>query len=118
MESGDPHVRHVDWSGESHTSIAAILFIRILVSPTQPPFCAENRKRTIDRILHAKLNVPPYLTVYAKDILKKVTGLDHGCVRAMIWEVSILPEVTLWGPEVSSFQGVGIQGLRCPHFRG
>ena len=39
----------------------------------QPPFCAENRKRTIDRILHAKLQIPPYLTADAKDLIKRVS---------------------------------------------
>ena len=46
----------------------------IPLSP-QPPFCAENRKRTIDRILHSKLQIPPYLTADARDILKKVSAI-------------------------------------------
>eukprot|EP00058_Branchiostoma_floridae_P020245 XP_002605735.1 hypothetical protein BRAFLDRAFT_114419 [Branchiostoma floridae] len=37
-----------------------------------PPFTADNRKKTIDKILKGKLNLPPYLTPEAKDILKKL----------------------------------------------
>lgn len=43
-----------------------------LPNPHQPPFCAENRKRTIDKILHARLHMPPYLTPDARDLIKKV----------------------------------------------
>ena len=39
---------------------------------SQPPFTAENRKRTIDKILKCKLNLPPYLTLDARDMIKKV----------------------------------------------
>lgn len=38
----------------------------------QPPFCAENRKRTIDKILHGRLFLPPYLTNEAKDLIKRL----------------------------------------------
>lgn len=38
----------------------------------QPPFTGENRKKTIDKILKCKLNLPPYLTQEARDLLKKV----------------------------------------------
>lgn len=38
----------------------------------QPPFTAENRKKTIDKILKGKLVLPPYLTPDARDLLKKV----------------------------------------------
>lgn len=40
--------------------------------PLQPPFTAENRKKTIDKILKGKLVLPPYLTPDARDLLKKV----------------------------------------------
>lgn len=40
--------------------------------PSQPPFTAENRKKTIDKILKGKLVLPPYLTPDARDLLKKV----------------------------------------------
>lgn len=39
---------------------------------SQPPFSAENRKKTIDKILKCKLNLPPYLTPDARDLIKKV----------------------------------------------
>ncbi|KAL2310096.1 hypothetical protein Nmel_006335, partial [Mimus melanotis] len=39
--------------------------------PPQPPFTAENRKKTIDKILKGKLVLPPYLTPDARDLLKK-----------------------------------------------
>ena len=38
----------------------------------QPPFTAENRKKTIDKIISAKLLIPPYLTNEARDLIKKV----------------------------------------------
>ncbi|POI30672.1 hypothetical protein CIB84_005577 [Bambusicola thoracicus] len=37
-----------------------------------PPFTGENRKKTIDKILKCKLNLPPYLTQEARDLLKKL----------------------------------------------
>lgn len=40
---------------------------------SQPPFTAENRKKTIDKILKGKLVLPPYLTPDARDLLKKVS---------------------------------------------
>jgi serine/threonine protein kinase len=38
----------------------------------QPPFCGENRKRTIDKILRTKLVFPGYITVDAKDLIKRL----------------------------------------------
>lgn len=37
-----------------------------------PPFTAENRKKTIDKILRCKLNLPPYLTPDARDLIRKL----------------------------------------------
>ena len=37
-----------------------------------PPFTAENRKKTIEKVLHGKLTLPRYLTPEAKDLLKKL----------------------------------------------
>ena len=37
-----------------------------------PPFTAENRKKTIDKILKGKLALPPYLTHEARDILRRL----------------------------------------------
>ncbi|KAG2459049.1 KS6B1 kinase, partial [Polypterus senegalus] len=39
---------------------------------SSPPFTGENRKKTIDKILKCKLNLPPYLTQEARDLLKKL----------------------------------------------
>lgn len=38
----------------------------------QPPFTADNRKKTIEKILKGKLNLPPYLTADAKDLVRKL----------------------------------------------
>ena len=38
----------------------------------QPPFTAENRKKTIEKILKGKLNLPPYLTPDARDLIRKL----------------------------------------------
>lgn len=37
-----------------------------------PPFTAENRKKTIEKILKCKLNLPPYLTPDARDLIRKL----------------------------------------------
>ncbi|KAF5920830.1 hypothetical protein HPG69_006141 [Diceros bicornis minor] len=36
-----------------------------------PPFTAENRKKTMDKIIKGKLALPPYLTPDARDLVKK-----------------------------------------------
>lgn len=56
----------------------------------QPPFTAENRKKTIDKILKCKLNLPPYLTIDARDLIKKVlkhtdTSDVHIFVFLLLW---------------------------------
>lgn len=51
----------------------------------QPPFTAENRKKTIEAILRGKLNLPAYLTPDARDLIRKLMkrqvalrlGSDH-----------------------------------------
>ncbi|KAJ3614564.1 hypothetical protein NHX12_018136 [Muraenolepis orangiensis] len=58
------HNRAVDW-----WSLGALMYDMMTGSP---PFTAENRKKTIDKILKCKLNLPPYLTVDAKDLIKKL----------------------------------------------
>ena len=37
-----------------------------------PPFTAENRKKTIDKILKGKLTLPPYLGLDVRDLIKRV----------------------------------------------
>ncbi|CAN7945830.1 unnamed protein product, partial [Ixodes hexagonus] len=36
------------------------------------PYTAENRKKTIEKILRCRLNLPPYLTPDARDLLRKL----------------------------------------------
>ncbi|XP_030643855.1 ribosomal protein S6 kinase beta-2-like [Chanos chanos] len=58
------HNRAVDW-----WSLGALMYDMMTGSP---PFTAENRKKTIDKILKGKLNLPPYLTPDARDMIKKL----------------------------------------------
>ena len=46
--------------------------INMFLFPFQPPFTAENRKKTIEKILKGKLNLPPYLTPDARDLIRKL----------------------------------------------
>uniref|UniRef100_A0A667ZZR9 Ribosomal protein S6 kinase beta-2 n=1 Tax=Myripristis murdjan TaxID=586833 RepID=A0A667ZZR9_9TELE len=58
------HNRAVDW-----WSLGALMYDMMTGSP---PFTAENRKKTIDKILKCKLSLPPYLTIDARDLIKKL----------------------------------------------
>nr|XP_057939270.1 ribosomal protein S6 kinase beta-2-like [Doryrhamphus excisus] len=58
------HNRVADW-----WSLGCLMYDMMTGSP---PFTAENRKKTIDKILKCKLNLPPYLTIDAKDLIKKL----------------------------------------------
>uniref|UniRef100_A0A8B9HD25 non-specific serine/threonine protein kinase n=1 Tax=Astyanax mexicanus TaxID=7994 RepID=A0A8B9HD25_ASTMX len=53
----------------THTFCGTIEYIH---AGTFPPFTGENRKKTIDKILKCKLNLPPYLTQEARDLLKRL----------------------------------------------
>uniref|UniRef100_A0A672HKF0 Ribosomal protein S6 kinase n=1 Tax=Salarias fasciatus TaxID=181472 RepID=A0A672HKF0_SALFA len=63
------HNRAVDW-----WSLGALMYDMMTGSP---PFTAENRKKTIDKILKCKLNLPPYLTIDARDLVKKVRNAQQ-----------------------------------------
>jgi len=58
------HGKSVDW-----WSLGALMYDMLT---GQPPFSGENRKKTIDKILRAKLSLPPYLTNEARALLKKL----------------------------------------------
>nr|KAF6438925.1 ribosomal protein S6 kinase B2 [Molossus molossus] len=57
------HNRAVDW-----WSLGALMYDMLTGSP---PFTAENRKKTMDKIIKGKLALPPYLTPDARDLVKK-----------------------------------------------
>ncbi|KAK9889759.1 hypothetical protein WA026_007139 [Henosepilachna vigintioctopunctata] len=58
------HGKEVDW-----WSFGALIYDILTGSP---PFTAENRKKTIEKILRCKLHLPPYLTADARDLIRKL----------------------------------------------
>ncbi|XP_022903387.2 ribosomal protein S6 kinase beta-1 [Onthophagus taurus] len=58
------HGKEVDW-----WSLGALMFDMLTGAP---PFTADSRKKTIEKILKGKLNLPPYLTSDAKDLVRKL----------------------------------------------
>ncbi|KAK5644979.1 hypothetical protein RI129_006279 [Pyrocoelia pectoralis] len=58
------HGKEVDW-----WSLGALMYDMLTGAP---PFTAENRKKTIEKILKGKLNLPPYLTADARDLIRKL----------------------------------------------
>ncbi|XP_047549391.1 ribosomal protein S6 kinase beta-2 isoform X3 [Lutra lutra] len=68
------HNRAVDW-----WSLGALMYDMLTGSP---PFTAENRKKTMDKIIKGKLALPPYLTPDARDLVKK----RHPFFRHINWD--------------------------------
>ncbi|PIO70017.1 protein kinase domain protein [Teladorsagia circumcincta] len=58
------HGKAVDW-----WSLGALMFDMLTGGP---PFTAENRKKTIDKILKGRLTLPAYLSVEARDLIKRL----------------------------------------------
>ncbi|XP_046390365.1 ribosomal protein S6 kinase beta-1 [Ischnura elegans] len=58
------HGKAVDW-----WSLGALMFDMLTGAP---PFTAENRKKTIEKILKGRLTFPPYLTMDAKDLIRRL----------------------------------------------
>ncbi|CAG2157023.1 unnamed protein product [Oppiella nova] len=58
------HMHAADW-----WSMGALMYDMLTGAP---PFTGENRKKTIDKILKCKLNLPPYLTPDARDLIRKL----------------------------------------------
>uniref|UniRef100_A0AC34REV9 Ribosomal protein S6 kinase n=1 Tax=Panagrolaimus sp. JU765 TaxID=591449 RepID=A0AC34REV9_9BILA len=89
------HGKAVDW-----WSLGALAFDMLTGGP---PFTAENRKKTIDKILKSRLSLPAYLSAEARDFIKRLlkrhvdTRLgsgpcdaeeikDHSFFRYMNWQ--------------------------------
>lgn len=49
-----------------------MMVFHYFLSSQQPPFTAENRKKTIEAILRGKLNLPAYLTPDARDLIRRL----------------------------------------------
>jgi len=58
------HGKAVDW-----WSLGALMFDMLIGAP---PFTAENKKKTIEKILKGKLGLPPYLTPDARDLIRRL----------------------------------------------
>ncbi|XP_049786907.1 ribosomal protein S6 kinase beta-1 [Schistocerca gregaria] len=58
------HGKAVDW-----WSLGALMYDMLTGAP---PFTAENRKKTIEKILRGKLVLPQYLTPDARDLIRKL----------------------------------------------
>ncbi|XP_057378369.1 ribosomal protein S6 kinase beta-2-like [Daphnia carinata] len=67
------HGKAVDW-----WSLGALMYDMLTGAP---PFTAENRKKTIEKILKGKLNLPPYLTPDARDLIRRL--LKRGVVSRL-----------------------------------
>eukprot|EP00047_Mylnosiga_fluctuans_P017972 m.65899 g.65899 ORF g.65899 m.65899 type:complete len:592 (+) comp7362_c0_seq1:1066-2841(+) len=62
------HSLAVDW-----WSLGALLFDMLT---GQPPFCASNKKKTIEKIMKAKVLFPPYITADARHFIQSLLKRD------------------------------------------
>ena len=62
MRSG--HGKAADW-----WSLGALAYDMLTGGP---PFVSDNRKKTIDKILRARLTFPPYLSLEVRDLIKQL----------------------------------------------
>merc|ERR1711962_794119 len=110
------HGEAVDW-----WSLGALMYDMLTGAP---PFTAENRKKTIEKILKGKLNLPPYLTPDARDLLRRLLkkqatqrlggGVDdavpikeHNFFRQLNWDDVIARRVEPpFRPQVTSEEDV------------
>lgn len=58
-----------DLFGSDWWSLGALMYDMLTGNP---PFSAENRKKTIETILKGKLNLPAYLTPDARDLIRRL----------------------------------------------
>ena len=73
--------RAVDW-----WSLGALMYDMLTGAP---PFTAENRKKTIEKILKGKLNLPPYLTPDARDLIRKFLKRQVCCYHLKSLHLSL-----------------------------
>ncbi|WKX99607.1 hypothetical protein Q1695_014468 [Nippostrongylus brasiliensis] len=98
------HGKAVDW-----WSLGALMFDMLTGGP---PFTAENRKKTIDKILKGRLTLPAYLSAEARDLIKRLlkrhvetrlgAGPDdadeikqHPFFRHLNWDLVFAPGATI-----------------------
>ncbi len=66
-------------------SFYPIVSFSILLYFLQPPFTADDRKRTMDKIIKAKLVLPAYLTVDARELIRNVSYIkEFYCLTKLI----------------------------------
>jgi len=55
-------------------------YVLTFVFTFKPPFSADNRKKTIEKILRGKLIMPPYVSPEAKDLMRKLLKVSNRCL--------------------------------------
>lgn len=57
---------------------------RILLNLIQPPFTADDRKQTMDKIIKAKLILPAYLSTDARELIRNVSIIILAHIKILI----------------------------------